>query len=839
MTDLTRTRIAGILSLSLLATAASGCAMSSYMGYRIAPDYPRDERTTVDVPGMLQPAVVYLDEAGVAHIDAQNEADLLRAAGFMQARSRFFGMDMMRRFARGRVAELVGDQKILASTTVEFDVAMRGWGMDREVAGDVAGLDPQMRGLLEGYVAGVNFAVQLVRPLEYRLLGVEPEPWKLEDTFALGRLNAWSVTHNWHQEMSRFLLALHVGVERGSAIYGNDFWHGGTSIPAEGAQHALLPAIAPELAAMLPPRPFAPRAPGATGRTGLAGVVARLSSASNGWVVASDRSASGRPMLANDPHMAHMVPSLVFQQHLKAPGIDVIGGTVAGIPYVLFGHNERVAFGTTSAVADAVDLYVERVNPSDPRSYWDEQTVAPFVIEEHVIRVRDGASFAERKVAIRRSRHGPILNDMYPGIFPPWAPPVAVRWEPGNLSGSIAAVGRANRARSVQDLRAALSGMLTPAASWVAADDTGTIAVFATGTVPIRRAHRGTFPAPGWLHKYDWVGSVEPMRMPHAFATAGTFAHANNLMSNPERSEVFFQVDSAPSYRLDRINELLGATLKHTAQSMAAIHVDVKLLRATRLVPKMLEDLRTAGGWTPTEQRAIELLGDWDHVATAESPAAAIFFVTYREAVIAALRDELDDRGFEFIMGQRYSTNVADLWFDEADHVVWDDRGTAAVEHRREVLVASLRKAVAFLTETQGVYPSSWRWGALHDVQIQHVFGSRDAIAGLVNIPRAEVGGGLDSVWKSHFDLGHPETPYRAMAGPVYRMIIDLGDIRHARWISDTGTSGWPGAPHYRDQHELWKRGEYLSMLSDWSEIRSQAKAVITLRGPQLEGGAP
>jgi penicillin amidase len=825
-------RLGGVLALGLVA----GCSLSSYLGYRVAPDYPRSENETIDLPGLSEPVLVYLDEAGVAHIHAQSEMDLLRATGFMQGRDRFFAMDMMRRFARGRIAELVGDQPVLSSTTVEFDVAMRGWGMDRAVRGDVEGLDDEERQRLEGFVEGINHAAGQYRPVEYRLLGVDPEPWTLEDSFALGRLNAWSVTHNWHQELSRLLLALQVGLDRASAIYGHDFWRGGTSIPARGPARTLPPAIAPELNPLFPPQPYRPSdTPLAHARTGLASDVARLSSASNAWVVAGDRSASGMPLLASDPHMAHMVPSLAYQQHLTAPGIDVIGGTVAGLPYVLFGHNENVAWGTTSAVADAIDLYIERVDPKDPGRFEVAGRYLPFEREEHVIRVRDGSVLRERKLTVRRSHHGPLLNDMYPGLLPKHAPPVAVRWEPGRLSTSLASLGKANRARTAEALREALSGMLTPAASWIAADRQGTIAIFATGTVPVRKKHLGTFPVPGWSRDYDWAGTVDPGLMPHAVAKKGVFAHANNLMTDPTRSSVFFQIDSAPSYRLDRIVQLLEAKRGHDVRSMARIQTDVHLLRASRLVPRMLEDLGSAPGWAPVEAEALRVLRAWDFEAPAGSAATAIFFVTYREAVMAALVDEVDARGFEFIMAQRYSTNVADLWFDRADHVVWDHRGTAAPEGRAEVVRAAFGKAVAWVAERQGSDPRAWQWGQVHDVLFKHAFGSKAALAGFVNMPEVGVGGGLDSVWKSHFDLGHPETPFRAMAGPVYRMIVDLSDMGHAYWIVDTGVSGWPGSPHYADQHELWKRGEYVPMSADWPSIRKHARAVLTLRASGRE----
>lgn len=824
----TRCAYRALVAAALLTLPA--CGPLAYAGYRIAPDYPRDEKQTVDLPGLHDPVLVVLDKGGIPHIQAQNEEDLLRAVGFAQARSRFFQMDMMRRFSQGRLSELVGDQKLLSSSTIEFDVAMRGWGFGKGGDQDAASLSPSSRVMLQAFTDGINRAVELYKPLEYRLIGVEPEPWQLRDCFSLGRLNAWAVTHNWHQETSRLLLALHVGIDRAEKIYGNDFWRGGTSIEATGERHDLLPAIAPELRAMFPPRNMA----SVTARVpeigeGMASDIAKLARASNGWVVSGERSASGSPILANDPHMAHMLPSLMFQQHLSAPGIDVIGGTIAGIPWVISGHNRSVAFGTTSAVGDAIDLFIERVNPSNPDQYEVDGQFRTFDHEQHVVKVRDGSQLSERRFEVRRTRHGPLMNDMYPGLFPAGAPPVAIGWNPGNLSTSIDGFGQANRATSVETLRRALSRVGTPIAAWQAADTTGTIAVFSTGTIPVRRHHRGTFPAPGWLGAYDWQGTVPAEQMPFASSKTGFFAHANNLMTDPERSPVMLHIDSAPSYRLDRIKERLAERSDHTKETMAAIQLDSKLLRARRLVPQMLAVLKSAG-LQGREAKAVELLETWDDNAPVDSPAAAVFFLTYRDAVIHALRDEVDQRGFEFIMAQRYSTNVADLWFGDEHHVVWDDRATPAVEQLKDVLVPSFQRAVAKLVEEQGEEPLEWRWGAVHDLYIKHMFGSKKVLAGYVNLPRTEVAGGLDSVWKSHFDLGHPDTPFRAMAGPVYRMVIDLGDMEHGMWIVDTGSSGWPGSPHYGDQHELWKRGEYLPMTQNWSEIRADAEATITLR---------
>ncbi|MBI5527930.1 MAG: penicillin acylase family protein [Deltaproteobacteria bacterium] len=834
----------------------SGCATWSYLWYRVAPDYPEDESGTIELPGLKAPVKVFLDPAGIPHIDARDDEDLFRATGFVQARDRFFQMDVMRRFARGRLSELVGRQKVPTGSTVDVDRAMRGWGIEKASADDAKALGAETRRLVEAFAAGVNRAREVHEPVEYRLIEVDPEPWTVEDTFAIGRLNAWGVSHNWHQEIARLILALHGGLDRAEKIYPSDWWRGGTSIQATGDPVTLPPAIPEPLKGMFPPRGCATRTThdsrpttndsrlttydrSATGSS--SGSLfppdssftlhpSSFSSASNAWVVSGDMSVSGRPIVANDPHMAHMLPAILYQQHLRTPDLDVIGATVPGIPWVLAGHNRHAAWGMTSAVADAIDLYIEKVDPTNPEEYeTPDGKKARFEREDHIVGHRDGDVMTERQHTIRRTVHGPILNDMYPDLFPKWAPPIALSWDAPDAWKSVAALGRANRAKTVEELRAALAFMSTPATIWTAADDTGTIAVFATGSVPVRKGHLGTFPAPGWSKCCGWDGNVDPASLPGATSKTGFFAHANNLMTDPGKSKVLFNIDSAPSYRFDRIADLVRAQAKHDSRSMSAIQQDTKLMRAQKLVPAMLSDLKEAAGLSALETAARTLLEKWDFSAGPDSAPAAVFFVTYRESVIAALQDEVDEPGFEFILAQRYSTNVADLWHDNPEHVVWDNRCTPATETRKDVITGAFKKAVASLAKDFGPDPAKWRWGAIHDVHHKHLFGSKKELDTLVNLPRMEAAGGLDSVWKSHFDLAHPETPFRAMAGPVYRMIVDLGDIDHAHWIIDTGASGWPGSPHYGDQHELWKRGELVPMTFDWKEIVSGAKGVLEL----------
>jgi penicillin amidase len=314
--------------------------------------------------------------------------------------------------------------------------------------------------------------------------------------------------------------------------------------------------------------------------------------------------------------------------------------------------------------------------------------------------------------------------------------------------------------------------------------------------------------------------------MPHGVGSGRDFfANTNNLMVDPERAPVLFHVDSATTYRRDRVVELIGSDDRHSVASNARIQGDTLLNRARRLVPVLLEDLR---GETPMERAALTLLEHWNRRAATDAAACSIFFSTYREAILGAVRDEVDEAGLVFLTSFRYFTNGVDSWFDDPDHPVWDDRATPERETRAEALRAAFGRALRWLQdEFESNDPSTWAWGRLHTLRLTHALGSK---VDKFNLPDWPAPGANASVWKADFDMSRRERPFQSLYGPIFRMIVDLADIEHAYWIVDTGSSGWPGAPHYGNQHPLWRSAKLAPMVSDWEEIERDAVAVLTLR---------
>lgn len=802
--------------------------LASYLWYRIAPDAPGTKSETIPCIGLSANVVVYLEESGIPHIEASTEEDLMFAIGFVHGRYRFFQMDLLRRYSQGRLSELLGEQTTRWGTTVDVDATMRGWGFDAACSREEQELDSDLAPLLDRYAAGVNAALARHVPLEYRLLRATPEAWQVRDTFAVGMVVAMGITHNWKQELYRLLLALRGGVRRSEQLYPSAPWPDSFSLEGTGEPAALPPAVAPELEAFLADFKGAPGKSRRVVATGLPDP--GLHAGSNAWVIAGEATASGKPILANDPHLTHLVPSIFFQQHLRCPGMDVIGVTSPGIPFVLIGHTSGVAWGMTSTVADVTDLYVEKPLGTDGKTVSGPS--GPETMEEmhFTVRVKEGTSFRESPFVMRKTGRGPLLNDLYPQALPEHAPWVSVRWELSGFSAGLQAYREANRATSVQELRQAFSGLALPPNNITAADVEGNVALFTAGRIPLRPNHLGTFPAPAWNIAYQWSEYIPYQQLPVHIGRTGIWANSNNLMLPPAQSGPLRQVDAAPAYRHARIVQRLEQETAATVEHSLKTQLDVAVLRAQRLVPVLLQDLAGMDTPTVTETAAMEMLASWDFDSPPESAGAAIFYSIYKEVGVAALRDEIEAGVLAFVLGFPYPTAPFDDWFDAADHPAWDDITTPEVETRPEVVRQGFRRAVMGLVRQMGDRPRGWRWGRLHDTWFKHPFGQRKVLDKLVNMPKREAGGGLETVNKAQFNMGDELHPFRTVSGAALRMVVDLGDIDNGRWVIETGQSGWPGADNYDNQNQLWSSGDTMEMLSDWERIPGLAAGIITLQ---------
>lgn len=802
--------------------------LGSILAYRYFPNYPTNESQTLKLKGLTEEVSVYFDEYGVPHIEAQNLEDLVRATGFVQARYRFFQLDILRHFATGRISELVGEQGILGSTTVEFDLAMRGWGFQEKAKVDLATLPELDRNIMLAFTDGVNQGREQFPTIEHKILGHDPAPWRVEDTLIVSLLQGWSVTHNWEQEAVRYSIALNIGLDLAEKIYGHEpadsiatINHKAQAERTISTEKKLdLPAVYSEqIREYFPTRPvaFNRTEPIKQVRSVIGDLMQMRPAASNAWVVSGARSKSGMPILSNDMHLSHMLPSLLFLQHLKSPELDISGATLPGLPFIVGGHNKHVAWGLTSAVADVVDLVIEKEDPNNPGHVLNGKRKCPLKTIQEEIKIKGALS---KTFKLRRTCNGFVLNDAYPKFLPEDAPMTSVRWDIPDVSLSLGHLYRANKAKTVDELREHLMQITSPAQNITAADISGDIAFFSTGRIPVRRHHRGTFPIPGWIEKYEWDGAIAKEQMPYIKNPAsGLIINTNNQVVNPYYHRPLFHIDAAPSFRFQRVEKRLSQLEKHTRKSIHAIQNDTKIVRGETLLPYFVKDLSMISSWSPKELEALEKLRNWDASTDIDSVGASLFMATYREAIIEAFSDKLSDRALHAFLKQRYSTNTVDKWFERLDHPVFDKLQTSEKENRQMVLVKAFRRAVGNLTKRFGEDTNQWKWGQLHYLAPSHLFGKKDILS-FMNLERQPLAGSLDSVWKAHFNLGNIEDPYKVVAGPAFRMAVDLKHFDQAEFSVDTGVSGWPKSPHYGDQYKHWLKGELIPMHTNWDQIK-------------------
>lgn len=796
--------------------------LGTILAYRVAPDYPTNETQTLKIAGLKENVEIYFDDYGVPHIEAQNVEDLVRATGFMQGRYRFYQLDVLRRFASGRISELLGEQRVLSSSTVEIDMAMRGWGFYKLTKMDINTLPKLDQKILLAFSDGVNQSLKHYTPIEYKILGEKPKEWNYQDSLVVALLQAWSITQNWEQEAVRFSLALNLGDELADKIYPNDPFETSPTIPTTNRQFPLPTAIDEELKLMFPKKPNKVSSYNRSNvlESVMGDLMQMRPSASNAWAVSGSRSKSGSPIISNDMHLSHMLPSLLFLQHLKAPGIDAIGATMPGLPFIVSGHNKKIAWGATSSVADVVDLYVEKPHPTNPKLVQHDSRKCELTETKEIIRIKDKKRFRKKSFYLRRSCHGPILNDMYPNFFKKNAPMVAIRWELPNVSESLGHLYRAAKSDSLDELRTHLMQIPAPVTNIIAASKEGDIAFFATGSIPIRKNHRGTFPVPGWLGKYEWDGVATIDQMPSAKnPVTGFLANTNNQVIHPKAHRPLFHIDTAPSYRYERVVKRLDKIEKHTRQSIQDIQSDQILIRGKRVLPKILNDLK-GFELNKEEQVALELLKSWDLSADKNSIGMTIFMTTYRESIINSLSNKLPKRALHTFLKQRYSTNTVDEWYDDEFHPVWDNLNTTQIENRKFAIYQSFKDALSYLKKYHGNDIKNWNWGKLHYHQPKHPFGKKSVLS-FFNLKKIEHSGSLDSVWKAHFNFHDNKSPYKTVAGPVFRLAIDLANFEDAKFSTDTGQSGWPLSPHYGDIYEKWQQGKLIPMHSNWKKIRT------------------
>jgi penicillin G amidase len=755
----------------------------------VAAASPRD---TLRTP--YGPVRITRNDVGVPSISARGEAGAQFGLGYAHAQDRLWQMEWQRRLASGRTAEFLG------ADGLQFDVLFRTIGLRRSAEAVWTRLRPSDRRPLEAYVAGVNAYLALGQPLppEFAILQVQPEPWTPVDVLAFGKLFTWGNGSNWNKELLRAQLAAALSPERAAQLTPAYLPDGPFILPGDGAgegdtaqehpEAALTPAVAAAYADLL-----ALQAEVAA-RTGI-GADGR---GSNAWVLSGQRTTTGKPLLANDPHLTAQAPAIWYLAQLSFGRHEVIGATIPGVPGVQIGRNEWIAWGLATLNVDSQDLYIEQVNERGEALFqgtWEPLTIVP-----ETITVK-GAP--DRVLSVRSSRHGPLLSD----AVNPAGPTLAVRWSGHDPEDAGVLVTLAvNRARDWQAFKRALRSYRSADMSYVYADRAGNIGYLAAGTIPLRPRGDGSFPVPGWTGEHEWQGYVPFARLPHSFnPPEGFIVAANNRVVGGAEPYPIGNSYAVP-YRAGRIVELIAGQERHSPTDMEAMQHDVLAAHARRLMPLLL---RT----TPGDERgrqALELLRGWDFQTTGDSAAAAVFEAWYIRIAERLFADELGAL-WPAYGRELYFVGMATETALREEQPWCDNSATPITENCADTLETALDAGLADMAAAQGSDDlRAWRWDTVHRAQLLHQPLGGSPTAG-PTFNRSVPGDGDRFTVKSASSFQGWEA-YDQRHGAQYRQVVSLGNLEESRWIVGPGQSGLPASPHYDDLLARWQSGGYLPM---------------------------
>ncbi|GAB2845799.1 penicillin acylase family protein [Actinocorallia aurea] len=781
----------------------------------------------IKMPGLAGEVTVHRDSYGIPQIYADSPEDLFRAQGYVTAQDRFWEMDFRRHITAGRLSELFGE------TTLDTDKVTRTLGWRKTAEAELPLLEPETRQLLEAYAAGVNAWLKdnpdtAAQSLEYSVLGFQrtgyrPEEWTAVDSVAWLKAMAWDLRSNIEEELGRAIADTKLPAERVDQLYpGYDFRRMPTIVGGGQVTDGAFASSGAKEAAEAPARALSSVLEAIRAMPDdLGNGDAELGS--NSWVISGERSATGKPLLANDPHLSAQMPSVWYQTGLHCRTVtdacpyDVTGFTFSGLPGIVIGHNHKVAWGFTNLAPDVADLYLEKVTATTAEYKGAQE---PLQIRDEKIEVAGGKPV---ELTVRTTRHGPIVSDVMSDAeaAAPGGEAVALRWTALDPGRTADAIFQMNRATDWTTFRQAAASFEVPAQNLVYADVEGNIGYQSPGRIPIRTAGDGTRPVPGWDGVHEWSGYLPYEELPTVLnPDAGYIVTANNAVIG-ESYQPLLTKDWSYGYRAQRIDELVRNGGRLDAEAMAGIQMDGRQGFAPTLVPHLL---RLGAG-----VKGIELLRTWDYSQPVDSAPAAFFNAVWRHLLLDTFNDELPE-GARPDGGDRWFEVVRTLLGRPADPF-WDDVATEeAAEQRDDVLLRALREASDELVGELGDDPSSWRWGDLHTLTLTNEsFGTSgiSLIEKIFNRGPIEVGGGKSVVNAAGWDA---QEGYEVKTVPSLRLVADLADLDASRYVNLTGASGHAYSPHYWDQTELWARGDTIAWPFTAAAVEKAARHTLTLK---------
>lgn len=749
------------------------------------------------------PVSVRYDERGVPHIQAQNEADLYRALGYVHAQDRLFQMEMLRRLARGELAEVLG------AKLVDTDRLFRTLGIREHADRFSKTLDAQSPAMqaLQAYLDGINqYQDNRPAPVEFDLLGIKKRPFTVEDTVSVAGYMAYSFAAAFRTEPVLTYIRDQLGAD-----YLKDFdldWHpdGVIGAPALAAsdwqdlnqlaslsQRALVDAGLPQF------------------------------EGSNAWAVAGSHTQSGKPLLAGDPHIRFAVPAVWYEAQLSAPGFELYGHHQALNPYASLGHNKQFAWSLTMFQNDDLDLIAEKVNPDNPNQVSINGQWVDLQSREETIQVKDGEPV---KLTLRRSPHGPIINDALGASA--GKTPIAMWWAFLETENPILdAFYQLNRATTLDKARDAASKIHAPGLNVIYANAAGDIGWWAAAKLPQRPdGVNPSFILDGASHEADKPGFLPFSANPHEENPArGYIVSANYQPLSPTGVAIPGYYNLAD--RGQRLNDRLAQPgVKWDLQNSQALQLELGTGYPQRVLQPLLADLRAAAA-DDGERALVEQLAAWDGQHGLDSLPATLFNQLTYELANAATHDELGDQFFDNLLYTRVLDTLLPRLAANAASPWWDDRNTPEQEGRAETVKKAWQASLAHLRTTLGNDPAQWQWRTAHTLTHGHPLGQQKPLDKLFNVGPFAAPGGHEVPNNLSHRVG--PAPWQVIYGPSTRRLIDLADGEHSLGINPVGQSGVPFDAHYADQAEAYILGQYLPQHFSEEDVKANTKGTLTL----------
>ncbi|MBI5944153.1 MAG: penicillin acylase family protein [Chloroflexi bacterium] len=838
----------GIVILALIVGAGGTFYFKSYIPNTVAPrSFPQIDGE-IKLDGLDAPVDIYRDGMGIPHIYASTQHDLFFAQGYVHAQDRFWQMDFWRHIGSARLSEMFG------AGQVETDSFLRTLGWRQVAEQEYEMLSPESKAILDSFTDGVNAYIQERGPievsLEYLILtGVlnrdyKIEPWTPVNSLTWGKAMAWDLGGNMDDEIERAILLKTLTPEQVNELYPGYPSDYPVIVPTIGVGKLESSKVATFQPSNLPTaimdyQPVADKL--ALLETVLGPTGPDIGS--NSWVISGDLTTSGKPMLANDMHLGIQMPSIWYQNSLHclprndACPFDVTGFSFPGVPGIMAGHNNRIAWGYTNLGPDVQDLFIEKVNPENPNQYEVEGKWVDFETRTETIKVAGGEPV---EMTVRITRHGPVISDNYGSLKDnvdpeknPEATPfkdksgvelpenyvIALSWTALKPNSPFEAIWGFDKAQNWEEFRAAARMWTVPAQNLVYADVDGNIGYQTPGTIPIRKNGDGTLPVPGWSSEYDWSGFIPFDELPYSYNPQSGYIVTANNQANPRDYPHLITMDWDYGQRAARIVDMIeNAPAAIDAAYIQEMHGDSKNLNAETLMPILLTVTLEPGFASVREQH----LSSWNYQETADSQAAALFEWFWWNLISNTFKDDLP---------QAYWPGGGSRWYvvmrnlvQQTDSPWWDDKTTEKVETRDDMFIRAFEEAVSQMQDEYGQDITKWpTWGYVHSATFRNATLGKSGIGpieSMFNRGPYDTGGGKSVVNATGYVVGS-SNGFDVDWLPSEREVVDLGNLDASIAIHTTGQSGHAFNPHYDDMAPMWAKVEYAPM---WWEQESVIK---------------